>query len=335
MSRRGEFPSRRREFLLAAGGLLVASVAHAQSAGTVYRIGYLGLGRSVTSPRRQAQFDAFRQGMHTAGWIEGQHYVMDMRFDEGRPERYPALAKELVGRGPHVLLGLQTPAIRALMQATKTVPIVMIGPDDPVRDGFIASHARPGSNVTGLTFNVDLGIYVKQVELLKEILPNLSSIAVLYNPSARFPVTDALVTHLASLRLRTIRAEARSAEDIEPAFVRMKREGAQAALLIVDGLLAINTPRVVELALTYRLPLVSMYQGTPLDGGLMSYAPDLTENFRRAAAYVDRILRGANPADLPVERPTTIKLIVNKRTAQALGLEIPTSILLRADQVIE
>jgi putative tryptophan/tyrosine transport system substrate-binding protein len=233
-------------------------------------------------------------------------------------------------------MSVLTPAIRALIQATSEIPIVMVAPADPVGAGLIASYSHPGGNVTGLAFDVDLGTYLKQVEFMKEIVPNLSSIAVFANPSARLqhlgPVAAAIDS---SLGLKAVISEVRSADEIEPAFVKLKQQGVQAAIVFVDGLMVDNVNRVTELGLKYRIALASIWQGLPLAGGLMSYSPDLTDNFARVAAYVDRIFRGAKPADLPVDRPARINLILNKKTAKALGLVIPQSVLLRADTVID
>jgi putative ABC transport system substrate-binding protein len=334
----------RRRLLVVVAGILASTLTRAQQPSTkVYRIGFLAPGAAVLATTsevadaiRQQGRDAFRQAMQRSGWVEGQNYVIDRRHDEGRPERYPNLAKELVEIGPDVLMSVQTPGIRALMQATRTIPIVMIAPGDPVGAGLIASLAHPGGNVTGLAFDVNLGTYLKQVEFMKEIVPQLASIAVFANPAARLPPVEPVAAAITSaLGLKAVMAEARSADEIEPAFIRLKQQGVRAAVVIVDGLLSSNIERVTELGLKYRIALGCQWQGLPLAGGLMSYSPDIVDNFARSAFYVDRIFRGAKPADLPVELPTRVKLILNMKTAKTLGLVIPKSVLLRADQVIE
>ena len=334
----------RRLFLTVVGGWLSSRLARAQVTGKVFRIGYLGLGsdpeptRSSTDPLdmlRRAPMDAFRNAMRNAGWIEGSHYVIDRRYEEGRPERYPQLAKELVSLGPDVLMSVQTQGIRALMQATQTIPIVMLAPGDPAGSGLVASLARPGGNVTGLAFDVDLGTYIKQVEVMREVMPNLTSVAVFANPAARLPPVAPLAAAISSqLGLKAVLSEARSVDEIEPAFSELRQQGVRAAIVIIDGLLGLNVKRVAEMGIKHRVALGSQWQGVPLAGGLMSYAPDLIDNFARAAVYVDRIFRGAKPADLPVDSPARIKLIINRRAADALGLTVPRSVLLRADEVI-
>ncbi len=202
----------RRRLMIAAAGIAAVRLARAQSSSKVYRIGYLGIGNSpyvasassVDPSRLSLMYqDAFREEMRKHGWIEGKNYVMDRRYEEGKPERYPALAKELIDLGPDVLMSVQTPGIRALMQATRTIPIVMIAPGDPESTGLIASYAHPGGNVTGLAFDVDLGTYLKQVEMMREIIPNLSSIAVFINPLARLPTTAPLAVWLPQSRRRS------------------------------------------------------------------------------------------------------------------------------------
>jgi putative ABC transport system substrate-binding protein len=336
--------NQRRFFLTAIGAMVYAPASRAQIAGKVYRIGYLGLGldpeltRASTDPLdvlRRAPMDAFRHAMRSAGWIEGSNYVIDKRYEEGRPERYPELAKELVSLGPDVLMSVQTQGIRALMQATPTIPIVMLAPGDPAGSGLVASLARPGGNVTGLAFDVDLGTYIKQVEVMREVMPNLTSVAVFANPAARLPPVAPLAAAISSqLGLKSVLSEARSVDEIEAAFADLRQQGVRAAIVIIDGFLGRNVKRVADMGIKYRVALGSQWQGVPLAGGLMSYAPDLIDNFARAAGYVDRIFRGAKPADLPVDSPARIKLILNRATAGALGLVIPRPVLLRADEVL-
>jgi putative ABC transport system substrate-binding protein len=318
------------------GGALAAPVASfaQQQAAKVYRIGYLGVVMPTPEGRKQG-LDLFHEAMRKHGWIEGQHYVIEERWAEGRPERYPEQARELVKLGVDMLMSLQVPGIRAAMQATQTLPIVMIAPSDPVGGGLVASYARPGGNVTGLSFDVDLSNYFKQVDFLKQIVPNFSSIALFSNPDARFPSVASLTVALPKLGLKVVVAGARNAEEIEPAFAKMKQGGAQAVLMAADGMVVLNISRITDLALKHRLPLASQWLGVPRAGGLMAYAPELSDNWRRSASYVDRIMRGAKPADLPVELPSTFKFVINMKTAKALGLVVPQALLLRVDEVIE
>ena len=324
----------RRQFLLAASVVLAAPYARAQQQGKVYRIGFLGAAAPTPEILKQT-LDPFREAMRKHGWIEGQHYAIERRWVEGKNERYPEYARELVKLGVDLLMSVQAPGIRAAMQATQTLPIVMVAPADPVGGGLIASYSRPGGNVTGMAFDVDLSNYVKQVDFLKQIVPNLTSIGLFANPEARFSSLEALTAAIPRLGLKVVVGRARTAEEIEPAFAKMKKEGAQAVLAFTDGMIAINVSHVTDLALKHRLPLASQWQGVPRAGGLMAYSPDLADSYRRAASYVDRIMRGAKPADLPVELPTTMKLTINRKTAKALGLTVPQAMLLRADEVIE
>jgi putative ABC transport system substrate-binding protein len=322
--------------------MLAGGFGLARSGDKLYRIGFIGMGVDPRDGKQPPQgpglryLDAFRQGLRERGWVEGENYILDRRYEEGRPERYPQLAQELVQLKPDVLVTIQTPGIRALMGATQTIPIVMIAPGDPVGSGLVGSLARSGNNVTGLAFDIDLGTYLKQVEFLREIAPGLSAVGILSNPLAALPPVEPLAQGISqSLGLKTFVAQAKSVEEIEPAFAELHRQGVKAAIAIVDGLLVSNVNRVAEMGLKYRIALGSQWQGVPAAGGLMSYAPDLAENFARAAGFVDRILRGAKPTDLPVQRPERVNLVLNLRTARALGLAIPPSLLVRASQVID
>jgi putative ABC transport system substrate-binding protein len=323
-------------------GVLALAASVARSADKFYRIGFIGMGTDPRGGNQPTQgpgpqyLDAFRQGLKERGWVEGENYILDRRYEEGKPERYPQLAQELVQLRPDVLVTIQTPGIRALMGATQTIPIVMIAPGDPVGSGLVGSLARSGNNVTGLAFDIDLGTYLKQVEFMREIAPNLSAVGVMSNPLATLPPVAPLTQGISqSLGLKAVVAQAKSADEIEPAFAELHRQGVKAAIVIVDGLLVSNVKRVAEMGLKYQIALGSQWQGVPAAGGLMSYAPDLAENFARAAGFVDRILRGAKPTDLPVQRPERVNLILNAGTARALGLVIPRSLLVRASQVIE
>ena len=323
---------RRRQFLIAAGALLAAPLARAQSAGKRYRVGFLA-GSSLT-PEFVQLIEPFHLGMRDLGWIEGTNYITEIRWAEGKPERFPELARELVAAGPDVLVALLTSAIRALMQATKTIPIVMVGPGEPVASGLVASLARPEGNVTGMAFDIDNGTYLKQVDFLRQIVPNLASVAVFANPSLA-PQVATLPGAISASGLKGSVAGVRTPEEIEPTFARMREQGVQAAVAVVDAMMTINARRIAEVALKHRIALSSQWDGMTRAGALISYAPKLEENWRRAASYVHRILRGAKPADLPVELPSSIKLTINAKTARSLGFAVPQSILFAAHEVIE
>lgn len=324
---------RRRAFLTWAAGALAAPHTLAQSAGKRYRVGFLAV--ASPTPEFVKFIEPFHLGMRELGWIEGTHYVSEMRWAEGKTERFPELARELVASAPDVLLAVTTSAIRALMQATKTIPIVMVAPGEPVASGLVASLRRPGGNVTGMAFDIDNGTYLKQVGYLRQIVPNLASVAVFVNPATQSPQVATLPGAISAAGLKGSIAGARTPEEIASAFARMREQGVQAALVVVDGMFAVNARRLTELGLKHRIALGSQVHLLTRAGGLMAYAPELEENWRRAATYVHRILRGANPADLPVELPSRIKLTINARTARSLGFTVPQSILLAADEVIE
>jgi putative ABC transport system substrate-binding protein len=325
----------RRRLLGSMGLVLVApALAWAQQPGRVYRIGFLGIATPTPELLKQSLVP-FREAMRGHGWIEGQHYVIEQRWAEGKFERHPELARELVGLGADVLMAVTNAGIRALMQATQTLPIVMIAPSDPVGDGLVASYARPGGNVTGLAFDIEASNYLKQVDHLRQIVPKLASIAVFANPDGNYLSAKTLSAAIGSRGLKVLAAGARTPEEIEPEFARMKAGGAQAVIVVADGLVANNAPRIAQLAVKHRLPLASQWLGVPRAGGLMAYSPELADFYRRAAGYVVKILRGARPTDLPVEQASSFKLVINLKTAKALGLAIPQAVLVLADEVIE
>ena len=326
----------RRTFLTGmTGGLLAAPLAaEAQPAGKVYRIGYLA-GGSSTSGRHV--IEALREGLRELGWVEGQNIVIDYRFAEGRYERLPYLAAELVRLKVDVIVAAPAPPAAAAKNATGTIPIVMIGAGDPVAQGLIASLARPGGNVTGLAYSVGQEIFGKQLALLKEAVPKVRRVAVLWNPAV--PTLALAIGEVKvaarSLGLQVQLLEARGANDFDSAFAAMARERAGALLVITDSVFTTHRIRLADLAARSRLP-AAYTNRQPVDaGGLMSYGPSFSDLWRRAAGYVDKILKGAKPGDLPVEQPTKFELVINLKTAKALGLTIPPSLLQRADQVIE
>jgi putative ABC transport system substrate-binding protein len=327
----------RRRFLLTslAGALAAPLAAEAQKAATIARIGYLApnIAASLHLP------EAFRQGLRDLGDVEGRNVVIEYRDAEGKFERLPALAAELVALKVDVIVAGGTPAALTAKQATRTLPIVFVGPGDPVTSGLVTSLARPGGNATGLSsFAPEL--VGKCLERLKQAVPGVGRVAALWQPGGLGERTDKDVLKEAEAAARALGVrlqfvEARGPENFDSAFSEMTRARA-GALTVLPGSMFVNERRrLVELAANNRLPAVYPWREGVDAGGLMSYGPDLADLFRRAATYVDRIAKGAKPADLPVEQPSKFELVSNLKTAEALGLTIPPSLLLRADQVIE
>jgi putative ABC transport system substrate-binding protein len=326
----------RRTFLtILAGGLLAAPLAaEAQPAGRVYRVGYL----SPLSPSADAtRGEAFLQGLRELGYVEGQNLVIERRFADGTVDRFPDLATELVRLKVDVILaGGGGVLARAAQSATSTIPIVMTNVEDPVAGGLVASLGRPGRNVTGLT-SIVRDLSAKRLQLLHEILPKVSRVAVLWNSAYPGKAVEFSLT-LAAARTLGIRLqplEVQSPVELEGVFEATANGRAEALIVLPDPLTNTHHPRIVELAAKRRLPTMFSQRPFVVDGGLVSYGQSYTDLFRRAAGYVDRILKGAKPADLPVEQPRKFELIINLKTAKALGLTIPQSLLLRADEVIQ
>jgi putative ABC transport system substrate-binding protein len=318
---------------LACGGLLAPPVAGAQSGERAYRIGFLG---NSTAALEANLVEPFREGLRELGYVEGQNTVIEYRWAEGKYDRFPALIAELIAQKVAVLVTAGTPATLAVKKATTSVPLVMVAVGDPVGTGIVASLARPGGNITGLT-SVAADLEGKRLQLLREVIPHLSHIAVLWNPASAFQVVSEKEVRAAAavLHLRVASLKARTGEDIEAAFAGLAKERPGALVVLADRLFLHNRARIMELAAGLRLPGVYAYQELVEAGGLMSFGPSYPGMHRRAAYFVDRILKGANPGDLPVERPTTFELVLNLRTARALGLTIPPSVLIRADRVVE
>jgi len=313
---------------VAIGVALAPVVVKAQQAGTrLARIGYLSGG---SDSLREA---AFRQGLRDHGYIEGQNIAIEPRFAEGKFEKLPAFAAELVRLKVDVIVSSSTPANRAAQQATQTIPIVIaIG---ELSATPLSNIARPGGNTTGLNaINDELG--GKRLELLKEVLPGLSRVAVLRNLNNQAATTQLADTEtgIRALGLQIQLLNLRGADDLEKLFVAASRQRADAVFGLPDTLLTVQRKRLAELAAKHRLPTMYPSREHPDSGSLMSYGPNIPDLFRRAATYVDKILKGAKPADLPVEQPTKFELVINLKTAKALGLTIPQSILVRADEII-
>jgi putative ABC transport system substrate-binding protein len=326
----------RRAFIgTLAGGLLAAPlVAEAQQAEKVYRIGYLGgQSESVDEPF----LAAFRQGMQRLGYADGRNLVLVTRFAKGQFDRFPPLAHELVRLNPDVLFVGTVVGTRAAKAATATVPIVFVQVGDPVGVGLITSLARPGGNITGIT-NIAAELSGKRLELLKEIVPSASRIAILVDPDAPIAAIQIRNAETAAkalgLQLKPV-LTVRDVRTLEASLEAAVRSGASAALRMVD--FAANTLRVetAKLAMKYRLPVMYAFREDVDVGGLVAYGPSVPGQYQQAAAFVHKILQGAKAGDLPVEQPTTFELVINLKTAKALGLTIPQSFLQRADHVIE
>ena len=325
----------RRHFLMTSlAGVLAATMsADAQQVGKVYRIGYLSTRSSTAAP-----LEAFRQGLRELGWIEGQNIVFDYGFAEGRFERLPDLAAGPVRLNVDIIVAAPTPAAAAAAKdATATIPIVGISLGDPVGIGLIKSPARPGGNVTGLSFDVDVQTFGKALDLLKATIPKVRHVAVLSNPAnpAQPPAIRDLKAAARSLGVQLQLLEARGPNEFDGAFAAMAKEGAGALFAVADSMFNVHGPRLANLAAGNRLPSMYGLRENVEAGGLMSYGPNLLDIYRRAGTYVDKILKGAKPADLPVEQPIKFDFVLNLKAAKALRLTIPPAVLARADQVIE
>ena len=316
-------------------GLLAAPLAAArQQAGKIPRIGWLS---PRPPPSESEPFpQAFRGGLRELGWVEGQNIAMEYRWAEGRYERLPVLAAELVRLEVDVIVALVTPAALAAQHATRTIPIVMVGVHDPVRSGLVASLARPGGNVTGLSL-LSPALVGKQLEFLKEVLPTVSRVAVLWNPASPGHVLMIREAEVAgqALGVQLHLLEARGPDEFDSAFAAMTSAGVGALLVLGDTIFSVHRTRLVALAAQSRLPAMYATRVHVEVGGLIGYGVSAPGQFRRAATYVDKILKGAKPADLPVEQPMKFDLVINLKTAKALGITMPPSLLLLADEVIQ
>ena len=327
----------RRAFVTGLGAVLAAPLAaEAQQAGAVLRVGWLSL-FSVSDPQVQRSVDLFRQTLRELGYVEGHGVAIEYRWAEGKSESLLDLASELVRLKVAVIVANGgVPPAQAAQRATKTIPIVFTGPADPVAAGLVASLARPGGNITGPALISDQ-LMGKGLELLREVVPKVTRVAVLWNP------TNPGNTHqlrgaeaaAAASGVRLLPVEARAPAEIDGAFVAMARERVGALLVVMDVLFYDQRERITALAAKNRLPALYGYSVFAEAGGLMSYAGSRSDLYRQIAVYVAKILKGAKPSDLPVEQPTKFELVINLKTAKALGLTIPPSLLLRADQVIE
>lgn len=330
-------PGRRIGATLGAAALLAALAsfpAEAQTAGKAYRIGYLSSGSAAQSAHSR---EAFAQGLRELGWIEGRNIVIEYRFAEGRFERLPELAAELARLGVDVIAASPTPPAMAAKKATETIPIVVMNVGDPVAIGLVASLARPGGNVTGVTYRFGNELIGKQLELLKQVLPGIRRVAFLTNPAnpAHAVAKDGAGAMAGSLGVEPLFVAAGSAGAIDIAVQAAAKASADALLVVPDSLFVLERERLVKLTNAHRLPSIYGAREHAETGGLMSYGPSLAATSRRGASYVDRILKGARPGDLPMEQPATVELVVNLTAAKSLGLALPPSLVQRADYVIK
>lgn len=311
----------------------LAAETEESPAGKVYRVGFLA---SATASAAPHLLQAFRQGLRDLGWVEGRNIAIEYRWAEGRPERLIVLAADLVRLNVDVIVSPGTRGPLAAQHVTRAIPIVMMTARDPVASGLAASLARPGGNVTGLTVMApELG--GKQLRLLKEVVPGLVRVGVLWNSHSLYPALVMKETQLAASAMGILveSLEVRVPEDFEKAFEAALLGQVGALITVEDSLTVTHRRWIMDFAAQSRLPTIYGVREFVDAGGLMMYGADLRDLFRRSAAYVDRILKGARPADLAIEQPTMFELVINRKTAKALGLTIPPSLLLRADQVIE
>jgi len=329
---------KRREFITLLGGAAAAwplAAGAQQPSSTVRRIGFLSPGVARTMAVR-GLVEAFRQGLKEYGWVEGQNISVEYRFAEGKEEALAGIAAALVQSRLDVIVADGTAAIQAAKNVTQTVPIVMAVSNDPVGTGLVASLNRPGGNITGLSILTG-ELVSKWLQLLTEIVPGLARVAVLSNPlnPSSAPLLEQTKAAAQSLGVEIHVAEVQGPDRFESAFAAIKAARAGALIVLPDGMLYSQHPRIVTFSAASHLPALFGQKEVVEAGGLIAYGPNIPASFRRSAAYVDKILQGAKPADLPVEQPTIFELVVNLETARAIGLTVPASILLRADEVIE
>jgi putative ABC transport system substrate-binding protein len=325
---------RRREFIcVMAGAAAWPLPLSAQESGTPKRLGVLA---GAFTSKDKGWFECFVAGLRDLGWIEGKNVSIEYRWTEGISERYPLLAAELVRLNPDLILASTTPGAQAVQRATRTIPIVFISVSDPVTSGIVASFARPQGNLTGVS-NFQPSMSGKLLELLKAAAPNASRFGVLHNPSNAGKVLEVHELQAGGQVLGVViePLEVRSTDDFERTFLVLARSSCNALITLADGVTIAHRQRIVDYAKRNRLPTIFQISEFAKAGGLMSYGVNYCHHYRRAATYVDKILKGAKPADLPVELPSTYELVINLKTARALDLTIPKSLLISADEVIE
>ncbi len=329
---------RRREFITLVGGATAAwpLAAQAQKGERIRRVGVL-MGYAEDDPESQSWLAAFKQRLMALGWTEGRNLRIDTFWAAGDISRATAFAKKLVTLQPEVILSNTTPVTEALYRETKKVPLVFVNVSDPIGSGFVESLPRPGGNVTGF-INLESSLVEKWLELLKEVAPRVTRVAVMFNPQTA-PYVEyylkPLETAASKIDVKTFTAPVRSDPDIEAAIAALGREPGSGLIGMTDSFMTVHRETVIELAAQHKIPLMYYLRDVPAKGGLISYGIHFIEQFRQAASYVDRILRGSKPADLPVQVPTKYELVINLKTAKALGLRVPQSIVILADEVIE
>jgi ABC-type uncharacterized transport system, periplasmic component len=329
---------KRRDFIMLLGGVAAwPSTVVAQGTGRARRISVL-MEMAATDPQARSNIAALQRGLRQLGWLEGNNLAIDYRWAPDDPVLVWKFAKELVQLRPDLIVAHSSPVVTTLLGQTRSIPIVFASISDPIGEGFVASFARPGGNVTGFT-NFESSMTGKWVELLKEIAPDITRVAFLFNPQTAAgggsyflrPIDVAASTH----KVKAIMALVHDNEEIESAFAALVQEPGTGVVLLPDIFTVAHHQQVIALAARYRVPTVYSYRSMVERGGLISYGVDIDNLFERAATYVDRILKGAKPADLPVQAPTKFELVINQKTARALGLNVPSTLLARAEDVIE
>ena len=317
--------------LVVAALLVSAPFSEAQQARRLPQVGLLTYGSPLPAVVPEGAVVA---GLKELGWVEGQNMALVIRYAEGHPERLPDLARDLVRSKVDIIVTVGTDVARLVKDVVGSIPLVAAVSEDPVEIGLVSSLSRPGGNMTGVTF-VSSELAGKRLELLKEILPRASRVAILWNPTHVDSEVRELEPAARSLGIKLQSVEARTPEELEAALLAAAAGGADAVMVVPSRMINLNAKRIAEFARERRLPAVSMWGSFAEAGGLVTYGPDIPAMIRRMATHVDRILKGARPGDLPIERPTRFELVVNLRTAKALGMTLPQSVLLQADRVIE
>jgi putative ABC transport system substrate-binding protein len=327
---------RRRQFITLLGGAAACPLAaRAQQIERVRRIGLL-MG-TADDGEGQARVRALKQGLQELGWTDGDNIQIETRFGTADAGRIRAHAAELMALGPDLIVANSTPVLRALRQATSSIPIVFVAVNDPVEQGFVSSLAHPGGNITGFAL-IDFQIVGKWLEMLKEAVPGVSRVVLMFNPDTSphyYVYLRSFEAEPRSIAVEVTAAPVRNTAEVEEAIAKLGREPGGGLIVAPDAFTVVHHQLLIRLAQQHRLPAVYMYRTYVAEGALMSYGPDPYDNFRRSASYVDRILKGAKPADLPVQQPTKFELAINLKTGKALGPQIPDSLLALADEVIE
>ena len=332
------FGMRRRDFVALLGGAALASpvAARAQQPGRMRRVGVL-MGVAESDPEGQARIAAFRQGLSDLGWADSRNLRIEYRWAAGDADRIRAYAAELVALAPDVLVGNGAPVLTALRDATRSIPIVFVLVNDPVGQGFIANLARPGGNITGFSF-LEYSMVGKSLEILRQLAPNVHRVAIMFNPATAPHYTVFLrsfetVPPPSPLEIKATPVGTEA--DIEQAVAKLAKEPGSGLLVPPDTFTVVHRDLVISSAAQHRVPAIFTYRQFVREGALISYGPETTDIFQRSASYVDRILKGANPGDLPAQAPTKFELAINVRTARTLGLDVPPTLLALADEVIE